>query len=128
MGSYDMRMNSKRTILYVTENLAADNSIIGKLRNSGLNLTSASRSTEAVAKLFANRIEAIVLDQRSTEKINLGLAKFIKSFRAAVPVILLSTQLLDPLPRCIDAGVCMQEELSGLVPMIELLLDSEATI
>lgn len=119
-----MRMNSKQTILYVTENLAADNSIVGKLRNSGFNLISASHSTEAVAKLFANRIEAIVLDQRSTEKINLGLAKFIKSFRAAVPVILLSTQLLDPLPRCIDAGVCLQDELGGLVPTIELLLDS----
>jgi DNA-binding NtrC family response regulator len=119
-----MRMNPKRTILYVTENLAAGNSIVGKLKNSGFNLISASRSTEAVAKLFANRIEAIVLDQRSTEKINLGLAKFIKSFRAAVPVILLSTQLLDPLPRCIDAGVCLQDELGGLVPTIELLLDS----
>jgi DNA-binding NtrC family response regulator len=117
-------MNPRHTILYVGENLASDNSIIGRLKSAGYNMVSASRSTEAVAKLFANRIEAIVLDQRSTEKINLGLAKFVKSFRAAVPVILLSTQLLDPLPRCIDAGVCVQEELSGLVPTIELLLDS----
>ena len=119
-----MRMNSKHTILYVTENLAPDNSIVGKLKNSGFDMISASRSTEAVAKLFANRIEAIVLDQRATEKINLGLAKFIKSFRAAMPVILLSTQLLDPLPRCIDAGVCLQDELGSLVLTIELLLDS----
>jgi DNA-binding NtrC family response regulator len=126
MGS--ARMNPKHTILYVGENLAPDNSIVGRLKSAGYNMVSASRSTEAVAKLFANHIEAIVLDQRSTEKINLGLAKFVKSFRAAVPVILLSTQLLDPLPRCIDAGVCLQEELSALVPTIELLLDSEATI
>ena len=117
-------MNPRHTILYVGENLSRDNSIVSKLKSAGFNMVSASRSTEAVAKLFANRIEAIVLDQRSTPKITLGLAKFIKSFRAAVPVILLSTQLLDPLPRCIDAGVCLQEELGGLVPMIELLLDS----
>ena len=118
-------MNPKRTILYIVENRALDNSIIGKLKSSGFELISASRATEAVAKLFANRkVEAIVLDQRATAQISLGLAKFIKSFRAAVPVILLSTQLLDPLPRCIDAGVCLQDEIGGLVPTIRLLLDS----
>ena len=120
-----MSMNPKHTILYISENQAPDHSIIGKLKNSGFDLISASRATEAVAKLFANRrVEAIVLDQRAMATINLGLAKFIKSFRAAVPVILLSTQLLDPLPRCIDAGVCRQDELGALVPTIELLLDS----
>lgn len=118
-------MNSKHTILYIAENQTPDTSIIGKLKNSGFELISASKATEAVAKLFANRkVEAIVLDQRSMSTISLGLAKFIKSFRAALPVILLSTQLVDPLPRCIDAGVCLHDELAGLVPTIELLLDS----
>lgn len=118
-------MNPKRTILFVAKDLSLSHSIIGKLKGSGFNLISADKSTEAVAKLFANRrVEAIVLDQRATEKISLGFAKFIKSFRAAVPVILLSTQLLDPLPRCIDAGVCIHDELGSLVPTIELLLDS----
>src|SRR5436305_12346012 len=118
-------MNPKPTILYINENRAADNSIIGKLKSSGFELISAGRATEAVAKLFANRkVEAIVLDQRATEQISLGLAKLIKSFRAAVPVILLSTQLLEPLPRCIDAGVCLHDDLGGLVPTIQLLLDS----
>jgi len=116
-------MSPKRTILFVAEDLSATNSIIRKLKTSGFHLVSASRSTAALAKLFSTRkVEAIVLDQRET-KINLSLAKFIKSFRAAMPVILLSTQLLDPLPRCIDAGVCLQDELGGLVPTIELLLD-----
>jgi DNA-binding NtrC family response regulator len=118
-------MNPKQTILYIIENHAPDNSIIGKLKSSGFNLISASKATEAIAKLFANRrVEAIVLDQRANPQIRLGLAKFIKSFRAAVPVILLSTQLLDPLPRCIDAGVCLQDELGALVPTIRLLLDN----
>src|SRR4051812_38920504 len=117
-------MNSKRTILFVADDVSAKNSIIKKLKTSGFHLVSASRATGAIAKLFATRkIQAIVLDQREM-KINLGLAKFIKSFRAAMPVILLSTQLLDPLPRCIDAGVCLQDELGGLVPTIELLLDN----
>lgn len=92
-------MSPKRTILFVAEDLSATNSIIRKLKTSGFHLVSASRSTAALAKLFSTRkVEAIVLDQRET-KINLSLAKFIKSFRAAMPVILLSTQLLDPLPR-----------------------------
>jgi DNA-binding NtrC family response regulator len=118
-------MNPKRTILYVAKDLSLSNSIIGKLKSSGFKLISANRATEAVAKLFAHRrVEAIVLDQRATEKISLGLARFIKSFHAAVPVILLSTQLVDPLPRCIDAGVCVHDDLGSLVPTIELLLDS----
>ena len=118
-------MNPKRTILYVARDLTLSHSIIGKLKSSGFKLISANKATEAVAKLFAHRkVEAIVLDQRATEKISLGLAKFIKSFHAAVPVILLSRQLVDPLPRCIDAGVCLHDDLGSLVPTIELLLDS----
>ena len=116
-------MNPQRTILYVAEDLSPSNSIIGKLKTSGFRLVSASRATGAIAKLFSTRkVEAIVIDQRATGKVSLGLAKFVKSFRAAVPVILLSTQLLDPLPRCIDAGVCLQDELGALVPTIELVL------
>ena len=123
-------MNPKRTILFVADDLSATNSIIGKLKTSGFHLVSASRTSAAIAKLFSNRsVEAIVLDQRATSKINLGLARFIKSFRAAMPVILLSTQLLDPLPRCIDAGVCLQDELGALVPTIELVLgNSDAAV
>jgi DNA-binding NtrC family response regulator len=118
-------MNPQRTILYVADDLSSSNSIIGKLKTSGFRLVSASRSLGAVAKLFSMRqVEAIVIDQRATGKVSLGLAKFVKSFRAAVPVILLSTQLLDPLPRCIDAGVCLQDELGALVPTIELVLGS----
>ncbi len=116
-------MNPQRTILYVAEDLSASNSIIGKLKTSGFQLVGASRSLGAIAKLFwTRRVEAIVIDQRATAKIDLGLARFVKSFRAAVPVILLSTQLLDPLPRCIDAGVCLQDEIGALVPTIELVL------
>jgi len=118
-------MNPQRTILYVADDVSASNSIIGKLKTSGFRLVSASRSLGAVAKLFSTRqVEAIVIDQRAMSKINLGLARFVKSFRAAVPVILLSTQLLDPLPRCVDAGVCLQDELGALVPTIELVLGS----
>ena len=125
MGSGHSGMNPKRTILYVADDLSSSNSIIGKLTSSGFELIRARKGAEAVAKLFTHRkVEAIVLDQRETTRVSLGLAKFIKSFWAAMPVILLSTQLLDPLPRCIDAGVCLQEELGGLVPTIELLLDS----
>lgn len=117
-------MNPKRTILYVARDVTSGNQILRKLKTAGFELISATKSTEAIAKLFANRrVEAIVLDQRATDKLSLGLAKFIKSFRAAVPVILLSKQLVDPLPRCIDAGVCLHDELGGLVPTIEMFLD-----
>ncbi len=122
-------MSPKRTILFVADDVSPANSIIGKLKMSGFHLVSASRTSAAIAKLFSNRkVEAIVLDQRDTSRINLGLARFIKSFRAAMPVILLSTQLLDPLPRCIDAGVCLQDELGALVPTIELVLGSSDAV
>lgn len=118
-------MNPQRTILYVADDLSGSDSIVGKLKTSGFRLVSATRSIGAIARLVSTRrLEAIVIDQRATPKINLGLARFVKSFRAAVPVILLSTQLLDPLPRCIDAGVCLQDELGALVPTIELVLGS----
>jgi DNA-binding NtrC family response regulator len=121
-------MNPKHTILYVGRDLTSGNPIFKKLKASGFNLVSASRNSEALAKLFANSgVEAIVLDQRATDKLSLGLAKFVKSFRAAVPVILLSTQLIEPLPRCIDAGVCIHDELGGLVPTIEMFLDGADT-
>src|SRR3954471_6897196 len=120
-----LRVNPRRTILYVAGDVSSNNTIIRKLNGSGFNLISVTKSSQAIAKLFTNRkVEAIVLDQRATAKISLRLAKFVKSFRAAIPVIMLSTQLLDPLPRCIDAGVCLQDELGSLVPTIELLLDS----
>ena len=118
-------MNPQRTILYVADDLSGSDSIVGKLKTSGFRLVSATRSIGAIARLVSTRrLEAIVIDQRATPKINLGLARLVKSFRAAVPVILLSTQLLDPLPRCIDAGVCLQDELGALVPTIELVLGS----
>src|SRR5579863_6986506 len=117
--------HSKPKILFVGKNFPLDISIVGRLKNAGFDLISAHKATDAIAKLFANRrVQAVVLDQRRTDNISLGLARFVKSFRAAVPVILLSTQLLDPLPRCIDAGVCVQDELGGLVPTIQMFLDN----
>lgn len=118
-----------RTILYVARDLTKGSHILKKLRAAGFHLISARKAPEAIAKLFTNRrVEAIVLDQRATDKLDLGLARIVKSFRAAVPVILLSTHLVDPLPRCIDAGVCLHDEASGLVPTIEMFLDGDAAL
>ncbi len=107
------------TILCVVDNPAADDSLLPTLQNAGYELLVASNAAQATALLFIHRkLEAVVLDQRSKERTGLGLARIMRSLRADVPILLLSRETLNQLPRCLDACVCVGEELSSLLPIL----------
>ncbi len=106
------------TILCVADDVSTD-SLLPTLRNAGYELLVAGNAAQATALLFIHRrIEAVVLDQRTKERTGLGLARVMRSLRADVPILLLSRETLNPLPRCLDACICVGQELSSLLPIL----------
>jgi DNA-binding NtrC family response regulator len=115
-------MMSTHTILYISDDLSAADSYARKLKGTGLDLVSTSSASDAAALLFVNRrFEAVVLDQRKNSQTHLDLARVLKSFRN-IPIILVSTQVVEPLPTSVDALVCVNDEMEELPRMIEAIL------
>ncbi len=107
------------TILCVADDVATNDSLLPTLRHAGYELLVTGSATQATALLFIHRrIEAVVLDQRTKERTSLGLARILRSLRADVPILLLAREMLDPLPRCLDACICVGQELDSLLPIL----------
>ncbi len=107
------------TILCVVDDGASDESLLPTLRNAGYEVLVTGSAPQATALLFIHRrIEAVVLDQRAKQRTGLRLARVMRSLRADVPILLLSREMLDPLPRCLDACVCVGQELNSLLPIL----------
>jgi CheY-like chemotaxis protein len=115
-------MKPTHTLLYITDDLSTVDSNARKLEGAGLEVVSASSISDAVALLFVSRrVEAVVLDKRSDPQTTLDLARVLKSFRD-VPVILVSPKSIDPLPKCIDASVCMDNFAGEMPRLVEAML------
>jgi DNA-binding NtrC family response regulator len=115
-------MMSTHTVLYISDDLSAADSYARRLKGTGLDLVTARSASDAAALLFVNRrVEAVVLDQRKNSASYAGLARVLKSFRD-IPIILVSTQVVDPLPTSVDALVCLNDQIEELPQMIEAIL------
>ncbi len=111
------------TLLYVTDEPSASETLERKLRLADYDSVVTSSSVQAVAFLFVNRrINAVVLDQQTRERPSLALARTLHSVRADVPILLLSPGLLEPLPACLDACVQADRDFASLVPILNTLL------
>jgi DNA-binding NtrC family response regulator len=114
---------STHTVLYISDDVLAADSCARRLKGTGLELVSTTSASDAIALLFVNRrLEAVLLDQRKHSQPHLGLARVLKSFRD-IPVILVSTQMVEPLPTSVDACVCVNDEIEELPQMIEAILE-----
>jgi DNA-binding NtrC family response regulator len=115
-------MMSTHTVLYVSDDLLAADSCSRRFKGAGLELVSTSSASDAIALLFVNRrFEAVLLDQRKNSQASLGLAQVLKSFRD-IPIILVATQVVEPLPASVDACVCVNDDIEELPHMIEAIL------
>jgi hypothetical protein len=100
--------------------------IASRLRSQCELLTTSSAS-QAMAYLFVNRrIDAVILDQRSQAHASVGIARLLHSMRADVPVVLLSPEVLQPLPRGVTACLSGEDTLDRVVPTLNALLATTA--
>lgn len=116
-------MMPTHTVLYVTDDLSTIKSSERKLEGAGLEIVSTASASDAVALLFVNRrVEAVVLDRQLDPQTTLGLARVLKSLRD-IPVILVSAKSIDPLPKAVDACVCLNDVIGELPRLIEAILE-----
>ncbi len=110
-------------ILWVSDDLFTSDSVASSLERAGYQLRITSSACHAaVLALLDRRIEAVVLDQRLMERTSLSLAWVLRSLRADVPIALLSSAILEPLPRCLDACVCVGQEIESLLTVLHALV------
>jgi DNA-binding response OmpR family regulator len=111
------------TILCVADDTSSAQSLASKLQLAGYAAHCAAGPSQATALLFVNRsVEAVVLDQRSKSSASFALARLLRSLRRDIPILLLSAEVVDPLPSCIDGAVCTNAGIEGLLPMLDLVL------
>jgi DNA-binding response OmpR family regulator len=111
------------TILCVADDPSANNPVANELERAGYHLTTARTAAQAAAVLFVNRkVDGVVLDQHTRERANFEVAALLRKIRADVPIFLVSSGRVERLPRCVDACVCLSENLDGLLPTMEVLL------
>jgi DNA-binding NtrC family response regulator len=114
-------MKSTHTVLYITDDLSTVDLTAWKLDGTGLEFVSTNTS-DAVALLFVNRrVEAVVLDKRREPHAAIDLARVLKSFRD-IPLILVSANSIDSLPKCVDACVCIDDVVGEMPRLIEAML------
>lgn len=110
------------TILWISDDLSGISRVV-HLQNAGFELLTTTNASEAIALGFVNRrIAAIVLDQRGKKHGSFALARILKSIRCDVPILLLSPEAIEPLPRFVDASICAGEELEPLLPVLNALI------
>lgn len=110
------------TILCVGEDFAGS-SIALSLRNNSHHLLMADSPSRAMAYVFVNRhIDAVVIEQRQQPFAGLNTAHLLRTVRADVPILLLSSETLDPLPFCVDACLSGDNLLDRLLLTLDLLL------
>ncbi len=79
---------------------------------------------ESIALLYASRVQAVVLDQRGKRKPRLALARIFKTLRADVPVFLVSSQGMDPLPVCVDGCLRVDDGIRAIQQALHVILQS----
>ena len=113
---------STHAVLYVSDDLSTVDSSALELEGAGLEIVSTTSTSDAIALVFVNRrVEAVVLDKQRDTQTSLGLARVLKSLRN-IPVILVSTKSIYPLPKSIDACVCLNDVVRELPRLVEAIL------
>ncbi len=108
---------TKRTVLCVNDE-TSNGATPERLRQAGFEVFTA-RPRQAVAILFVNRrLNAVVLEDYGNQEAACALAALLHSIREDIPIVLVSSSLLDRLPSGVDACVRPDsgfEMLSGVL-------------
>lgn len=113
------------TILCVSDDPAGGSIALG-LRNKVHQVIIAESPTHAMAYLFVNRrIDAVIIDQQTQPCAGLNTAHLLRRVRADVPILLLSSETVDPRPFCVDACLS-RDNLDALLLTLNLLLTRPA--
>ena len=116
---------SNHSILCVRDFVPDNDTVAAAIRLAGYHPLTANDSSHAMALYFVNRqLEAVVLDHRAKENVGICLAQALRTLRADIPILLLSTKVFDPMPKGIDACVCVTESAEELIPVLRLLLST----
>ncbi len=116
-------------ILCVIDGGSANNTLPATLHQAGYEVLTTSSAAQATALLFLHRkLEAVVIDQRENCQLAHGLARLMRSLRADVPMLLLARETVEPLPRWFDACLCVGQELSSVLPVLNTLVGGHRSL
>jgi CheY-like chemotaxis protein len=111
------------SILCVRDFVSDSDPVAATIRLAGYHPLTANDLSQAMALYFVTRqLDAVVLDHRAKESVGICLAQAMRSLRGDIPILLLSTKVFDPMPKGIDACVCITESAEELIPVLRMLL------
>jgi DNA-binding response OmpR family regulator len=111
------------SILCVRDFVSDNDPVAAAVRLAGYHPLTANDLSQAMALYFVTRqLDAVVLDHRAKENVGICLAQALRSIRADIPILLLSTKVFDPIPKGIDACVCVSGSVEELIPVLHMLL------
>jgi hypothetical protein len=126
-----MRASSRRedampdhhSVLCIVGNTTDTKAVAATIRLAGYEPLTTSDWNQGIALCFVNRqIEAVVLDYREKESVGICLAQVLCSIRSDVPILLITTKIIDPTPKGIDVCVCAGQSAEELSPVLQTLI------
>jgi DNA-binding NtrC family response regulator len=116
-------MRDHHSVLCIADEHTDTGAVTASIRLAGCDPLTMNDWNQGIAQYFVNRqIEAVVLDYRGQEGVGICLAKALRSIRADVPILLITTKKIDPAPKGIDLCVCAAEASEELSSVLQGLL------
>jgi DNA-binding response OmpR family regulator len=115
-------MTSHETILYISDHVASNNSVVPALRAAGYDVVDAS-STQAIALAFVlHCIGVVVLNQEAGEQSSLDVTGSLREICPGVPILMLVGEERRHLPPGVDLVLNTKQPLEQLTSAVRGLL------
>ena len=119
---------TRDTILYVSDREAGSNPVVMALEANGYDVVSASSSVAMAMDFVMPSVAVVVLDQLAKGHACADLAQKMQAVRPDVPIVLLSSEPVDPVPPSVAACVSAGEPLEKLTCTLEMMLNAAPAI
>jgi DNA-binding NtrC family response regulator len=119
---------ARDTILYISDREADCNPVLIALEANGYDIVSASSSVAMAMDFVMHSVVVVVLDQLAEEQTCTDLAQRLQAIRPDVPIILLSSESIDPLPPWVAACVSTAEPFDKLTTVLDMMLNTDPAI
>jgi hypothetical protein len=116
-------MPDHHSVLCIVGSTTDIHAVVATVRLAGYEPLTTSDWNQGIALYFVNRqLEAVVLDYREKESVGICLAQALRTLRADVPILLITTKMIDPTPKGIDVCVCAGQNPEELSPVLQTLI------
>lgn len=104
-------MPDHHPVLCIVGDTTDTSAVAATISIAGYEPLTTSDWNQGIAQCFVNRqLEAMVLDYREKESIGICLAQALCSMRPDVPILLVTTKIIDPAPKGIDVCVSVPDK------------------